>query len=262
MRVDIFGMWVDSYDLVKVASEITSKAARSQGLMVVTPNVDHFLRWRKSEEFRKLYDNASYRLIDGMPILWLARALNKNESIRITGVDLSLEIISNAVQQRIPIALIGGSELALKLASQNLQITHPNIHIFLAVSPTAKELISQNYLKNLFKDLSVKSQKVVLLCLGSPKQEQLYSDLNAIGPLCGAFLCVGGTIDFLANLKKRAPNFVQKIGFEWLYRFSQEPVRLFSRYFIFGLFIFPYLFRAMAYRTFQSISSKLPCKLS
>jgi N-acetylglucosaminyldiphosphoundecaprenol N-acetyl-beta-D-mannosaminyltransferase len=257
MRVDIFGMWVESDDLKKVASEITSRAAESRNLMVVTPNVDHFLRWQKSSEFRELYGYAEYRLIDGMPILWLARLISKNKSMRITGVDLSLEIISCAVQKKLPVALIGGSELALKLASQNLRLAYPGIQIYLTTSPNAADLSNSEYLNELVTQLSLEPRKIVLLCLGSPKQEKLYFDLNAIAGLSGAFLCVGGTIDFLANLKKRAPQFVQITGFEWLYRFSQDPVRLFRRYFISGVFIFPYLLKAVVRNLSQKAGIRL-----
>jgi N-acetylglucosaminyldiphosphoundecaprenol N-acetyl-beta-D-mannosaminyltransferase len=250
VKIDIFGLWVESYDLSSVASEIVSKAAGSENVLVVTPNVDHFLRWQKDSDFKKLYEQANYRLIDGMPILWLTRLLQKSDSKRITGVDLSLEIIKQANEMQIPLALIGGSEIAMKLARNNLLKSNPSLDIFFSATPSAVELRSSSYLEYLSSKLASRNQKIVLLCLGSPKQEQLYFDLNHINSLTGAFLCVGGTIDFLANLKKRAPVFVQRLGLEWFYRFIQDPFRLFRRYFISGIFIAPYFIRALIQSVF------------
>jgi N-acetylglucosaminyldiphosphoundecaprenol N-acetyl-beta-D-mannosaminyltransferase len=41
---------------------------------------------------------------------------------------------------------------------------------------------------------------------------------------------LGGTIDLLAGMLKRAPRWMQRTGIEWLYRLAQEPHRLFRRY--------------------------------
>jgi len=43
---------------------------------------------------------------------------------------------------------------------------------------------------------------------------------------------VGGSFDIVAGKTKRAPNWMQKMGLEWLYRLVQEPKRMFSRYVI------------------------------
>jgi N-acetylglucosaminyldiphosphoundecaprenol N-acetyl-beta-D-mannosaminyltransferase len=49
----------------------------------------------------------------------------------------------------------------------------------------------------------------------------------------------GAVFDFISGNVSRAPVFVQKIGMEWLWRFQQEPKRLFKRYFV-GNFTFLY----------------------
>jgi N-acetylglucosaminyldiphosphoundecaprenol N-acetyl-beta-D-mannosaminyltransferase len=252
MKINIFGMWVESFDISAIAKQVTSQAAKGENLMVVTPNVDHFLRWQKNAEFRKLYEMADYRLIDGMPILLLARLLSKGVSERITGVDFSIRVVSEAHALQLPIALIGGSENASQLARNNLLRSFPTLDIFYSATPSTSDLADPVYLTNLSKELARKEQKIVLLCLGSPKQEQLYFNLNSITSLTGAYLCVGGTIDFFANLVKRAPGFIQKLGFEWFYRFMQEPTRLFRRYFVSSFFFLPFLIKAI----FQSFSAK------
>jgi N-acetylglucosaminyldiphosphoundecaprenol N-acetyl-beta-D-mannosaminyltransferase len=53
-------------------------------------------------------------------------------------------------------------------------------------------------------------------------------------------LGVGGLFDILSGRKKRAPKWIQIIGMEWFYRFAQEPLRLWQRYFI-GNFKFLWL---------------------
>ena len=250
MRVpsDIFGLQVDNRTIAQVALEIICRAQTNDNFMVVTPNVDHFLRWQRDTTFRKLYEQADYQLIDGVPILWLARLLGDKVSERITGVDLSIEVINLAHQMGIAVAVVGGSEKAMEMAKVNLLERFPKLDIFFTATPKFEQLTSTNYQEFLAQKLSERDRKIVLFCLGSPKQEILYSQLNERFELSGAYLCVGGTIDFIAKLKKRAPKVLQKLGLEWFYRFMQEPVRLFWRYFYKDIFIIRYFWRALRFR--------------
>jgi exopolysaccharide biosynthesis WecB/TagA/CpsF family protein len=83
--------------------------------------------------------------------------------------------------------------------------------------------------------------EVLILGMGMPKQEMLAkrirNEINLNGPKL--IICGGAVIDFYAERFNRAPLFMRNLGIEWLYRFSKEPVRLFTRYFIGNaLFIF------------------------
>jgi N-acetylglucosaminyldiphosphoundecaprenol N-acetyl-beta-D-mannosaminyltransferase len=75
------------------------------------------------------------------------------------------------------------------------------------------------------------SPDVLLVSLTAPKQDIWIAEnkhaLNAT-----LMVGIGGAFEVMAGLAKRAPIWVQKGGLEWLYRFIQEPKRLFRRYFI------------------------------
>lgn len=42
---------------------------------------------------------------------------------------------------------------------------------------------------------------------------------------------VGAAFDLLSGRVRQAPRWIQRCGFEWLFRFFQEPRRLWKRYF-------------------------------
>ena len=44
----------------------------------------------------------------------------------------------------------------------------------------------------------------------------------------------GAAMEFALNKKKRAPLWMQRIGFEWLWRLLSEPRRLWQRYTVQG----------------------------
>ena len=60
---------------------------------------------------------------------------------------------------------------------------------------------------------------------------KIFKESNSIKYAAG----VGGAFDIIAGLSPRAPNFIQHIGLEWLYRVIISPKRLFIRYFMDGI---------------------------
>ena len=70
---------------------------------------------------------------------------------------------------------------------------------------------------------------VVFVALGCPAQERWIAETAAELPEA-AFVGIGGSLDFFAGVRKRAPQMAQRAGAEWLVRMVQEPRRLGKRY--------------------------------
>jgi N-acetylglucosaminyldiphosphoundecaprenol N-acetyl-beta-D-mannosaminyltransferase len=70
---------------------------------------------------------------------------------------------------------------------------------------------------------------LLLVALGAPKQEVFIFEQRA---RLGNAVCVGvgASLDFVAGTRRRAPRWISRTGFEWLYRLLQEPRRLARRY--------------------------------
>lgn len=72
---------------------------------------------------------------------------------------------------------------------------------------------------------------LLIACFGCPKQEKwVYENYQNYDAKVS--ICAGATVDFLAGEINRAPKWMSNHGFEWFYRFLQEPKRMFKRYFI------------------------------
>ena len=61
--------------------------------------------------------------------------------------------------------------------------------------------------------------------MGIPKQE-IFIKRNIESINAKLLMGVGGSFDVLAGEVKRAPQFYQKLGLEWLYRMMKEPRRI------------------------------------
>jgi UDP-N-acetyl-D-mannosaminuronic acid transferase (WecB/TagA/CpsF family) len=77
-----------------------------------------------------------------------------------------------------------------------------------------------------------------LLAVGTPQQELIALKLKERGIARGLTLCVGASINFITGVEKRAPRWMQKSGFEWLFRLIRSPKRLANRYLVRGPRIF------------------------
>ena len=84
--------------------------------------------------------------------------------------------------------------------------------------------------------------------MGSPRQEiwiqRFHEELSV-----SCTLGVGGLFDFYSGHIPRAPLWLREIGFEWLWRLKQEPIKKFRRYVIGNpVFLFHILFAKRSHR--------------
>ncbi|WOB49757.1 WecB/TagA/CpsF family glycosyltransferase [Xanthomonas hydrangeae] len=70
---------------------------------------------------------------------------------------------------------------------------------------------------------------VLLVAFGNPLQERWILDHSQVLTVPLVF-GVGALLDFLSGTAKRAPDWVQRLHMEWMYRLLHEPRRLLKRY--------------------------------
>lgn len=229
MYTDLFGMKVDVIAL-ESAVEVAVQASSGEASLIVTPNLDHLQRFLRDENFRALYSSAKLVLADGMPIVWLAKMLNGTKIQRITGIDFFEACLVAAEERNIQIGIIGGTQQILDRASERLRAKYPSFQQIYTAAPAESDLENPTYISNLRNLLSDSRPKIVALCLGSPKQEQVFRNIFQKSGIIGVFIGAGATVDFLSGAKRRCPTLLQKLGLEWAFRLALEPKRLFGRY--------------------------------
>lgn len=228
---DLQAMSVSMLDSVSVTDRALGWAHSATTKLIVTPNTDHFVRWRRDAVFRSLYARADLRIADGVTLPLLARASGMSVPPRVTGADLFIDCATACARTGVPLVIVGGRDGAGDQASQNLQARFPGLQVAFVAEPSVTDLFSEQYLRDLANRLAAYPEKVVALCLGSPKQERLFVDLDRRNPtIGGVFLCVGAAVDFAAGTAVRAPQLMRTLGLEWLFRLVREPGRLWRRY--------------------------------
>lgn len=209
----------------------------------LTPNLDFLRISYKDSFFREIINNADYSLIDGKPILWLAKLTHKRKifKYKISGSDFASYLLEVANENSFSIVLFGGKEGIAEKAKEKILEKYPNIIVKLTLCPDfGYEKDEKKCLRYVDEINNVKAD-IVFLCTGTPKTEKFYYKykdmLND-----STYLSVGATIDFWAGNIKRAPKWMSKVGLEWLYRLSKDFKRLFKRYWLDFWFLIKILF--------------------
>ena len=207
---------------------------------VVTPNVDHLIRYYDDPTFRVHYAAASYVLMDSR---FAGRLVRFAKGLRLpicTGSDLTPAIFRKLVSPMDRIVLIGGSAEQARTIAQMFglrNLHHHNPPMGFINSPAAVE----ECLK-FIEDLS--PFRFCFIGVGSPQQEALAHALQVRGVARGLALCVGASLNFITGKERRAPQWMQQASIEWLYRLMQDPRRLAKRYLLRGPRFFAQLIRS------------------
>lgn len=194
---------------------------------IVTPNLSHVMIWQENPEFRKAYAGASLVLSDGTPLVIAAHLLGKFLPERISGVDFTEKLLEE--RQRGSCFLLGAAPGVAERAAKRIVERWPNIEVKGVYSPPFGFEHHPHENNKIIEMIRNAQPEILIIGLGAPKQE-VWVYRHQAKLQAKLALCVGATIDFIAGEKKRAPEWMQKTGLEWLYRFFSEPKRLGKRY--------------------------------
>lgn len=230
--ITMFGTRIDNVAMDEALDEIESLVRSGAGAYVVTPNVDHVVKLQSDPEFREVYRHAGLVLPDGMPLVWVSRLAGKPLKERVTGSDLFIRLCARAAERGMSVFLLGAaSSDIVETAAQNLIRMFPGLDVAGTCSPSFGFEKNEAEDRAIVRMIQEAAPDILFVGVGAPKQEKwIFRHRAELGPVVA--LGVGASFDFVAGSVKRAPRWVQKSGFEWLYRVLKEPRRLFKRYFV------------------------------
>ena len=210
---------------------IEARVQQRAGGFVVTPNVDHVVMAETHDGLRRAYDEAALSTVDGMPLVWLAKAMGHPLPEKISGSDLVGPLMKRAAQNGWRVFFFGAGPGVAETAAEKLQAQYPGFIIAGTASPPLGFERTPESRQAALEPVRAADPHIVLVALGCPKQEVLMADVHeTLAP--AVLLGVGATFDFIAGRVRRAPRWMSSVGAEWIYRISQDPRRLAHRYLV------------------------------
>jgi len=223
------GWAINTPDMETAISRIIGRAKSRDAFTVFTLNLDHLVKLRSDERFRRAYSNADIVTADGAPVAWLAR-LQEPSVTRATGSDMLLPLLDAAAAAGLPVFLFGSTEAVLtKAAHEITNVTDGLVKIAGMLSPSRAFDPEGDEADRAIETIKKSGARICIVALGAPKQEIFAEHARAGGLACG-MICSGASLDFLAGTQIRAPGLFRKLGLEWIWRLATNPRRLAKRY--------------------------------
>ena len=240
LPVDLFGLKLDPVTLSGAVARVRRwcddwrAAGRPAGTakVVVTPNVDHLVKLHRTRDpaVTAAYRAADLTLADGTPVVAASRWFGRPVPERVPGSDLVPALLDSATGEApLTVFLLGAGPGVADIAAENVRRDAPHAEVVGTHCPPLGFERDEEENRVILDRLAAAKPDVLVVGLGFPKQE-LWVHVHRDRLCCGAALCVGATIDFLAGNVPRAPDWMGPVGLEWTYRLWREPRRLAGRY--------------------------------
>jgi N-acetylglucosaminyldiphosphoundecaprenol N-acetyl-beta-D-mannosaminyltransferase len=185
-----------------------------------TVNPEFIMLAQKDLEFKQILKRCALNLPDGIGVVWAARRVGHPLRERVAGSDLVGLIADRAQTTGWRIFLLGAAEGVAERAANILRERYPQTNIVgaYAGSPRLEDAADVA--------ARIRSSKadVLLVAYGAPKQDKwIARHIEKAG--VAVAIGIGGSLDFIVGTQTRAPQWMQRLGLEWLYRLAREPWR-------------------------------------
>ena len=219
-KVDILGVQVDSLTMAEAVDKADQFMEEKACVLIATANAEMIMRATHDKELRDLLNAAALVVPDGAGTVWAAHHLGYQMPERVAGYDLAQELMRLAPARKRRIYFFGSAPGVADKAKKKAEELYPGIEIVGTRNGYFKEADEPA----IIADIKEKKPDLLLAALGVPKQEKW---LNAHKEELGVPLSigVGGTLDVMAGVMKRAPRWMQKAKLEWLFRGMLQPKR-------------------------------------
>lgn len=190
-------------------------------------NVHMLVEAYKNRRFAQVVREAGYVTPDGKPLSWALRLLHGIKQERVAGMDLLPDLLKEAEASKLSVFFYGATDETLEKTRTYLAKQYPHLQVAGMHSPPFRNLTALEE-KKIAEKINASGASFVFVVLGCPKQEKWMAGMK--GRVNAVMVGVGGALPVMIGEQRRAPQWMQKGGLEWVFRMVQEPGRLFKRY--------------------------------
>jgi N-acetylglucosaminyldiphosphoundecaprenol N-acetyl-beta-D-mannosaminyltransferase len=227
-RGNILGVQISALSMSLALDTIHGWIAQRQSNYVCVAPAHSLMECYDHPELKPIFNQSGMTTPDGMSIVWIMHWLGFRQVERVYGPDLMLAVCQKSIEKGYRHYFYGGAPEVLKQLTVNLRHRFPLLQVAGYESPPFRSLSIEED-QTACARIRSSAPDILWVGLGAPRQERwmaAHVDQLQIPVIIG----VGAAFDFLSGSKRQAPRWMQRSGFEWLFRLVTEPKRLWKRY--------------------------------
>ncbi len=221
-RLKLLGLPVDAitYDqwLQRIGGWIALRAGAQH---VCTVNPEFIMIAQKDPIFYNILNRAALCVPDGVGLLWASRYVGAPLPERVTGSDGVPLIARYAAERGWSIFFLGAAEGIAERAARILRDRHPKLLVGGSYGGSPAEAEEDEIVAM----INSSGADILFVAYGAPEQDKWIAR-NLPRLEVAMAMGIGGSLDFIAGVLPRAPQWLQARGLEWLYRLLRQPWRL------------------------------------
>jgi N-acetylglucosaminyldiphosphoundecaprenol N-acetyl-beta-D-mannosaminyltransferase len=226
-RAHILGCVFDRLSMAETIArieEIIAARRPSQHLAISATNV---VAVHDDLRLRRIMHECAIVSADGQGIVWASKLLGDPLPERVNAADLMEALFPIAETKGYRVYVLGARQDVLERAISNLERQFPKLEI----AGYRNGYFGSEDDAEVVEAIRSARSDLLFAAMSSPKKEYwLAEHKHELG--VPFVMGVGGAIDAVAGLTRRAPVWVRKIGMEWFFRMVQEPRRLVPRFMV------------------------------
>jgi exopolysaccharide biosynthesis WecB/TagA/CpsF family protein len=219
-RISMLGIPLDPLSWQDLHSRLSEWMDGDTPHQICTVNPEFVMVAQQDIIFYNILNRVGLCVADGQGLLWAARYLGFSLPDRITGSDGVPFIAEWAAEAGWKLFLLGAADGVAARAADILHAHYPGLQIVgtFPGSPSPEEEAA------IVDMINTSGADILFVAYGAPAQDKWIAR-NLPRLRVKAAMGIGGTLDFIVGVQKRAPESWQRLGLEWLYRLIQEPWR-------------------------------------
>ncbi|MEM9880897.1 MAG: WecB/TagA/CpsF family glycosyltransferase, partial [Pseudomonadota bacterium] len=231
--VNLMGLPFDLCSMPEAVARMATAQEKNQRLFLSTPNVNFLINSLENAEFRRSIFASDLVVMDGMPLVWIAKLLGLKNAQRVAGSDLftALDTHYRDMGKTLRVFFFGGRDGAAQAAHKAYADCTRGVKSVGYLNPGFGSVDDMSTAA-IHETINAAKPDFVIVSLGADKGQRWIMrnkcDLDA--PLISH---LGAVVDFCAGTVKRSPGFMSRLGLEWVWRIFQEPA-LWRRYWFDG----------------------------
>lgn len=224
-RYNVLGIGVSALTLSLATKLILGARQRPRTGYICLATAHGIIASRADPELRRVYNSSWLTTPDGMPLVWLGPP----GVDRVYGPDLMLSVCDAGREVGLRHFFLGGKPGVASELTDRLTRRFPGLEVVGTYTPPFTDL-SPGDVEIVREAIAATRPDVVWVGISAPKQERFMAQYHRHfeAPL---LIGVGAAFDFHSGRVRQAPRWIQRSGFEWLFRLATEPRRLGPRYF-------------------------------